>query len=146
MCIAMTIFQLFFSRLIGPRLKVTFIFQMEISSYILLDKLNSKMMSYFAKILIIDKNIRRENLSCNYLSTTVGSSTFEMVYCSWLFKKLFNKKKFHQKGHTQYVSSAAVKKLHFPSTWYMETTILNVSNVIQFCHSSKHSLMRVFTV
>lgn len=110
MCIAMTIFQLFFSRLIGPRLKVTFIFQIENSSYVLLDKLNSKMMSYFAKILIIDKNIRRGKLLCNYLTTTVGSSTFEMVYCSWLFKKLFNKKKKFTKKVTLSMSPLQLLK------------------------------------
>ena len=49
------------------------------------------------------------------------------------------------KNHTQYVSSAAVKNLQrFPNTWYTETTILNVSNIIQLSLSSKQSQVRLF--
>lgn len=84
---------------------------MEISSYILLDKLNSKIVSHFAKILIMDNKFPLLKFLSTYLSSTAGSNTYEIVFMgffNYLKKKLTTIKK---KNHTQYVSSAAVKKL-----------------------------------
>lgn len=69
---------------------------MEISSYILLDKLNSKIVSHFAKILIMDNKFPLLKFLSTYLSSTAGSNTYEIVFMgffNYLKKKLTTIKK-----------------------------------------------------
>lgn len=140
---AMTLFSIdcFLPRWIVPW--ISYIYFSNGNFMIHFDDQNVKMMSHYAKILPRDNMFPFLKVLCNYTYQLLQVPIHLRWQCSfWVFHFL---KRWINKNHTQDVSSAAVKKIMLPSTWYMEITILNVWNIVQFSLSSKQPWERLFT-